>query len=77
MGILRIAAFVAALICGGMVLAQENGAEDTSDGMAEHDPNRGAVTNLPLPRYDTLKTGEGNARRGRSDQELVLRQVAV
>lgn len=29
-----------------------------------HDPNRGAVTNLPLPRYVSLKTGEGNARRG-------------
>jgi SH3-like domain-containing protein len=28
------------------------------------DPNRGAVTNLPLPRYVTLKTSEGNARRG-------------
>lgn len=26
--------------------------------------NRGAVTNLPLPRYVTLKTNEGNARRG-------------
>ena len=25
---------------------------------------RGAVTNLPLPRYVSLKTGEGNARRG-------------
>jgi SH3-like domain-containing protein len=29
-----------------------------------HDPNRGSVTNLPLPRYVTLKNGEGNARRG-------------
>jgi len=28
------------------------------------DPNRGAVTNLPLPRYVTLKGNEGNARRG-------------
>ncbi len=28
------------------------------------DPNRGAVTNLPLPRFVTLKTNEGNARRG-------------
>lgn len=28
------------------------------------DPNRGAVTNLPLPRFVSLKTGEGNARRG-------------
>lgn len=25
---------------------------------------RGSVTNLPLPRYVSLKTGEGNARRG-------------
>ncbi|HEX9857088.1 MAG TPA: SH3 domain-containing protein [Paracoccaceae bacterium] len=31
---------------------------------AARDPNRGAVTSLPLPRYVTLKTGEGNARRG-------------
>jgi SH3-like domain-containing protein len=28
------------------------------------DPHRGAETNLPLPRYVTLKTDEGNARRG-------------
>ncbi|MDP4033036.1 MAG: SH3 domain-containing protein [Pseudorhodobacter sp.] len=28
------------------------------------DPNKGAVTNLPLPRFVSLKTGEGNARRG-------------
>ncbi len=28
------------------------------------DPNRGIVTNLPLPRFVTLKTNEGNARRG-------------
>ena len=28
------------------------------------DPSRGAVTNLPLPRYVSLKSGEGNARRG-------------
>jgi SH3-like domain-containing protein len=28
------------------------------------DPNRGSVTNLPLPRYVSLKTNEGNARRG-------------
>ncbi len=33
-------------------------------GKPVQDPNRGAVTNLPLPRYVTLKTGEGNARRG-------------
>lgn len=28
------------------------------------DPTRGQVTNLPLPRYVSLKTSEGNARRG-------------
>lgn len=30
------------------------------------DPGRGSVTNLPLPRYVSLKGGEGNARRGPS-----------
>lgn len=30
------------------------------------DPNRGPVTNLPLPRYVSLKGSEGNARRGPS-----------
>lgn len=30
------------------------------------DPSRGEVTNLPLPRYVTLKGTEGNARRGPS-----------
>lgn len=31
---------------------------------APRDPGKGAVTNLPLPRFVSLKTGEGNARRG-------------
>jgi len=30
------------------------------------EPGRGSVTNLPLPRYVSLKGGEGNARRGPS-----------
>lgn len=33
---------------------------------AERDPNKGQVTNLPLPRYVSLKGSEGNARRGPS-----------
>lgn len=33
-------------------------AQDTNGGL------RGEVTNLPLPRYVSLKTNEGNARRG-------------
>ncbi len=32
----------------------------------QRDPNRGAVTNLPVPRYVSLKGSEGNARRGPS-----------
>ncbi|WJS86125.1 SH3 domain-containing protein [Paracoccus sp. TOH] len=32
----------------------------------ERDPHRGSVTNLPLPRYVSLKGSEGNARRGPS-----------
>lgn len=28
------------------------------------DPSKGAVTNLPIPRFVTLKGNEGNARRG-------------
>ena len=30
------------------------------------DPSKGAVTNLPIPRYVSLKGNEGNARRGPS-----------
>ncbi|WP_199261601.1 SH3 domain-containing protein [Paracoccus binzhouensis] len=32
----------------------------------KRDPHRGPVTNLPLPRYVSLKGSEGNARRGPS-----------
>lgn len=64
-GLVRAAIVAVAMICAGMAPAQELGAEDPAGGgMAEHDPNRGAVTNLPMPRYVTLKTREGNARRG-------------
>ena len=44
------AALVAALCCGGMLQASE----------------RGPVTNLPLPRFVSMKAAEGNARRGPS-----------
>ncbi len=30
----------------------------------QRDPAKGVVTNLPIPRYVSLKGGEGNARRG-------------
>lgn len=32
--------------------------------LPQRDPTRGSVTNLPLPRYVSLKGNEGNARRG-------------
>jgi SH3-like domain-containing protein len=45
-----IAALLATAICGGSLAAAE----------------RGPVTNLPLPRFVSLKAGEGNVRRGPS-----------
>ncbi|MEH7827136.1 SH3 domain-containing protein [Gemmobacter denitrificans] len=40
------------------------GTDTTADASAPRDPSRGQVTSLPLPRFVTLKTDEGNARRG-------------
>lgn len=39
-------------------------AAKTAPAAPVRDPSKGAVTNLPLPRFVSLKTGEGNARRG-------------
>lgn len=44
--------------------APEAQAADTPAEVAGRAPSRGQVTNLPLPRFVTLKTDEGNARRG-------------
>ncbi len=38
--------------------------EETAAARIPRDPTKGAVTNLPIPRYVSLKGGEGNARRG-------------
>ena len=35
-----------------------------AEDKAPRDPTKGAVTNLPIPRFVTLKGNEGNARRG-------------
>ncbi|ANT60185.1 aspartyl-trna synthetase [Salipiger sp. CCB-MM3] len=50
-----LAGLLAALLCGPVTPAVAQAAEE-----------RGPVTNLPLPRYVSLKTSEGNARRGPS-----------
>lgn len=48
--------------------AQESVADEAAvvvqNKAAPRDPSKGAVTNLPIPRYVSLKGGEGNARRG-------------
>jgi SH3-like domain-containing protein len=59
---------------GGAVLEQQvEGSTDPGidgDGTVKedpnqpHDPGKGTVTNLPIPRFVTLKGSEGNARRG-------------
>jgi len=54
---LRVSAIAAAVLLGGVTLAQESPAAD---------PTRGPVTNLPLPRYVSLKSAETNVRRGPS-----------
>ena len=39
-------------------------APQAEDPDAPRDPTLGSVTHLPLPRFVSLKTGKGNARRG-------------
>ena len=39
-------------------------APSTDEANAPRNPNVGSVTRLPLPRFVSLKTGQGNARRG-------------
>lgn len=52
------------LVCMMPVLAQESGVE--VDEGTVIGAGRGPVTNLPVPRYVSLKTGDGNVRRGPS-----------
>lgn len=40
------------------------GSANPNEPAGPHDPNKGAVTNLPIPRFVTLKGSAGNARRG-------------
>jgi SH3-like domain-containing protein len=59
----RIGAWLmAAALAAAPAQAQEVTATAPAEGAAP--AGRGAVTNLPLPRYVTLKTNEGYARRG-------------
>lgn len=49
---------------GALLMAMATGAAAESAAETAAVPAKGAVTNLPLPRYVTLKKGEVNARRG-------------
>jgi SH3-like domain-containing protein len=53
-------------LCGGVLSAQETDAPMVSTKPPEKQcqPDVGCVTNLPLPRFVSLKGSEGNARRG-------------
>ncbi len=62
-GLWRLA-LVLALGAGAMAPAALPAQEASMTRGAE--PGRGPVTNLPLPRYVSLKGSEGNARRGPS-----------
>jgi SH3-like domain-containing protein len=56
-------ALALALALGAPALAQEAAPPETG-AAASCPPDRGCVTNLPLPRFVSLKGNEGNARRG-------------
>lgn len=69
------ASFAAILWAPVRLLAQDAGVEGSLEEEAAaqaapkaktvpRDPNKGAVTNLPIPRFVSLKGREGNARRG-------------
>jgi SH3-like domain-containing protein len=62
-GIFRLWCLVAALTCGMSVAAQEVTQGGTQPATAAM---MGPETNLPLPRYVSLKSNEVNARRGPS-----------
>ena len=66
---LGFACVLAMVLLSGPVFAQTpvdpaGDATATVAADAKRDPGKGAVTNLPLPRFVTLKSGDGNARRG-------------
>ena len=55
----RVVLAVLLVVLPGLALAQDTGAKKP-----ECKPGFGCVTNLPLPRYVSLKSAKGNARRG-------------
>jgi len=61
---------ILALVLPGVLCAQDADSDIETDAdvaeAATPDPGKGPVTNLPVPRYVSLKTSDGNVRRGPS-----------
>jgi SH3-like domain-containing protein len=64
-GVNGVAAVTPAVVTGGEATEEFPG-EGDSGMTGPRIPGRGTVTNLPLPRFVSLKSDEGNARRGPS-----------
>jgi SH3-like domain-containing protein len=75
-GLLALSGSISVTAAWGQEASIEEQAEGAREAMAPlpeadpdaeaapRDPTKGAVTNLPIPRYVSLKGNEGNARRG-------------
>lgn len=63
-GTALIAAFVASTPLAQTAAVDPVALAAAAPPVAKVDPGKGVVTNLPLPRYVSLKSTEGNARRG-------------
>ena len=69
---MRFAVMAVLALLAVPAMAQQDGTAAIEDQIAApavandapRDPNKGAVTSLPIPRFVSLKGSEGNARRG-------------
>ncbi|MFC3181214.1 SH3 domain-containing protein [Cypionkella sinensis] len=59
-----LAGMAGALLATRVAAQEELPMAPANDGKTPRDPHKGPVTNLPLPRYVSLKGREGNVRRG-------------
>lgn len=64
--VLCAAAAIAAILLAGSVRAVEATDAPAEPAIGRVEDGRGQVTNLPVPRFVSLKTSEGNVRRGPS-----------
>ena len=64
MAVLALLAVPAMAQQDGTAAIEDQIAAPAVEDNAPRDPNKGAVTSLPIPRFVSLKGSEGNARRG-------------